>query len=59
MDKGELNLYRDTFEAGRKAGMEELAEKLKEEIKSKDAVMILSDEVQQIIDKYLKEALTE
>ena len=55
MTEGELKLYHNTFEAGRRQGMEDMAEKIMEEIKDKDAVMILKDAVIEIIDKYMKE----
>ena len=56
MDKGELNLYRDTFEAGRRAGMEELARRIKEELGNVD-MLVTTNDTKKMIDKYLKEAL--
>ena len=57
MTQGELNLYRNTFEDGKRTGIREFAERIKQEIKSKDTVMIFKDNIQEIIDKHLKEAL--
>lgn len=56
MDKGELNLYRDTYEAGRKAGMEELARRIKEEMGDIN-MDIFTNEVKETVDECMKEAL--
>ena len=58
MDKGELNLYRDTFEAGRRAGMEELAQRIKEEMGDIN-MDIFTNEVKETVDQCMKEALSE
>lgn len=55
MTEGELKLYHNTFEAGRRQGMEELAEKIKEEMGSSN-MPEWTDWVNKTIDKCLKEA---
>ena len=61
MTQGELNLYRNTFEAGRRAGMQDLAEKIGKYIERtyEDTDFIKRKYILQIIDKHLKEALDE
>ena len=56
MDKGELSLYRDTYEAGRRAGMEELARRIKEEMGDIN-MDIFTNEVKETVDECMKEAL--
>lgn len=61
MTQGELNLYRNTFEAGRRAGVQDLAEKIGKYIERtyEDTDFIKRKYILQIIDKHLKEALDE
>ena len=56
MDKGELSLYRDTYEAGRRAGMEELARRIKAEMGDIN-MDIFTNEVKETVDECMKEAL--
>ena len=51
MDKGELNLYRDTFEAGRRAGMEALAWRIKEKLGNVD-MLVTTNDTKKMIDKF-------
>ena len=55
MTEGELKLYHNTFEAGRRQGMKELAEKIKEEMGGSN-LLVWTDWVNKTIDKCLKEA---
>lgn len=58
MDKGELTLYRNTYNAGKKDALEEYADRMKKSLKR-----IYGDEdvpikaVFELLDQYLKEAL--
>ena len=58
MDKGELSLYRNTYNAGKKDALEEYADRMKKSLKR-----IYGDEdvpikaVFELLDQYLKEAL--
>ena len=58
MDKGELTLYRNTYNAGKKDALEEYADRMKKSLKS-----IYGDEdvpmknIFELLDQYLKEAL--
>lgn len=58
MDKGELTLYRNTYNAGKKDALEEYADRMKKSLKR-----IYGDEdvpikaVYELLDQYLKEAL--
>ena len=60
MDKGELSLYRNTYNAGKKDALEEYADRMKKSLKR-----IYGDEdvpikaVFELLDQYLKEALAE
>lgn len=58
MEQGELNLYRNTFIDGKRTGIREFAKKIKEELGDIN-MDIYTNEVKEIIDKYLKEALNE
>lgn len=68
MDKGELSLYRDTYNAGARNALMEFAARLKEEIKQREEweekhkngfVKMGLQRAADIIDKDLKEALDE
>lgn len=61
MIQGELNLYRNTYNAGARNAALNLAGKIKDEIKSKyeDTDGIKQRYVLQIIDRHLKETLDE
>ena len=58
MTQGELNLYRNTYNAGKKDALEESADRMKKSLKR-----IYGDEdvpikaVFELLDQYLKEAL--
>ena len=58
MDKGELTLYRNTYNAGKKDALEEYADRMKKSLKR-----IYGDEdvpikaVFELLDQYLQEAL--
>lgn len=58
MTQGELNLYRNTYNAGKKDALEEYADRMKKSLKR-----IYGDEdvpinaVFELLDQYLKEAL--
>ena len=58
MDKGELTLYRNTYNAGKKDALEEYADRMKKSLKR-----IYGDEdvpmknIFELLDQYLKEAL--
>ena len=58
MDKGELTLYRNTYNAGKRDALEEYADRMKKSLKR-----IYGDEdvpikaVFELLDQYLKEAL--
>ena len=58
MTEGELNLYRNTYNAGKKDALEEYADRMKKSLKR-----IYGDEdvpinaVFELLDQYLKEAL--
>ena len=60
MDKGELSLYRNTYNASKKDALEEYADRMKKSLKR-----IYGDEdvpikaVFELLDQYLKEALAE
>ena len=60
MTEGELNLYRNTYNAGKKDALEEYADRMKKSLKR-----IYGDEdvpikaVFELLDQYLKEALAE
>ena len=58
MTQGELNLYRNTFEDGKRTGIRDFAKKIKEELGDIN-MDIFTNEVKEIIDKHLKEALDE
>lgn len=58
MDKGELTLYRNTYNAGKKDALEEYADRMKKSLER-----IYGDEdvpmknIFELLDQYLKEAL--
>ena len=58
MTEGELNLYRNTYNAGKKDALEEYADRMKKSLKR-----IYGDEdvpmknIFELLDQYLKEAL--
>jgi hypothetical protein len=59
MDKGELTLYRNTYNAGKRDALEEYVDRVKKTIdqQHEDTDLIKKEYVIQILDKYLKEAL--
>lgn len=59
MTEGELNLYRNTYNAGKKDALEEYVDRVKKTIdqQHEDTDLIKKKYVIQILDKYLKEAL--
>lgn len=59
MTEGELNLYRNTYNAGKKDALEEYVDRVKKTIdqQHEDTDLIKKEYVIQILDKYLKEAL--
>lgn len=59
MTQGELNLYRNTYNAGKKDALEEYVDRVKKTIdqQHEDTDLIKKEYVIQILDKYLKEAL--
>ena len=61
MDKGELTLYRNTYNAGKRDALEEYVDRVKKTIdqQHEDTDLIKKKYVIQILDKYLKEALAE
>ena len=59
MTEGELNLYRNTYNAGKRDALEEYVDRVKKTIdqQHEDTDLIKKEYVIQILDKYLKEAL--
>ena len=59
MTQGELNLYKNTYNAGKKDALEEYVDRVKKTIdqQHEDTDLIKKEYVIQILDKYLKEAL--
>lgn len=59
MDKGELTLYRNTYNAGKRDALEEYVDRVKKTIdqQHEDTDLIKKKYVIQILDKYLEEAL--
>ena len=59
MDKGELALYRNTYNAGKRDALEEYVDMVKKTINQQyeDTDLIKKEYVIQILDKYLEEAL--
>ena len=58
MTEGELNLYRNTYNAGKRDALEEYADRMKKSLKriyGEDDVPIKS--IFELLDQYLKEAL--
>lgn len=61
MDKGELTLYRNTYNAGKKDALEKFVDDVKKTLNQQheDTDLIKKKYVIQILDKYLEEALAE
>ena len=60
MDKGELTLYRNTYNAGKRDALEEYADRMKKSLKriyGEDDVPMKN--IFELLDQYLKEALAE
>lgn len=59
MTEGELNLYRNTYNAGKRDGLEEYVDRVKKTIDQQyeDTDLIKKEYVIQLLDKYLEEAL--
>lgn len=58
MDKGELTLYRNTYNAGKKDALEAFVDRMKDSLKriyGEDDVPIKN--IFELLDQYLKEAL--
>ena len=61
MTEGELNLYRNTYNAGKRDALEEYVDRIKKTLdqQHEDTDLIKKEYVIQILDKYLEEALAE
>ncbi len=61
MTDGELNLYKNTYNAGKRDGLEEYVDRIKKTLdqQHEDTDLIKKEYVIQILDKYLEEALAE